>query len=132
MIYLTREELLSLNQRVILLFGGRYAPETQNILNVGAFNYLLEFVEAQEIFGQSVHPSIFHVASEYCFHIINDHIFEDGCKRTAILSGLIFLQNNGIKINTTNDQIKSLALKIEDKTINKDAIIIWLQEHAEV
>ena len=46
--------------------------------------------------GQYVHETIWDMASAYLYHIVRNHPFLDGNKRTGFVSALVFLELNGI------------------------------------
>ena len=50
------------------------------------------------MFGKHLHPTIYDKAAAYLFHIIQNHPFNDGNKRTGALTTIFFLEENGIKI----------------------------------
>ena len=55
------------------------------------------------IFGQQLYPDIFHQAGSYLFHIVKNHVFNDGNKRTGLCCALTFLEWNGYKIKPLNE-----------------------------
>lgn len=54
-------------------------------------------IPAIACFGVELHPSLYDKAAAYLFHIVKNHPFVDGNKRTAITATLIFLLDNGEK-----------------------------------
>jgi len=97
MIYLTKDQIISINKDMIMSFGGAYYEGICNIKNDNSFGYILS-APNQEIFGVERYPSIFDKAAAYLFYIIKDHIFCDGNKRTGMLAAFTFLDINGIEI----------------------------------
>jgi len=51
--------------------------------------------------GQFLHAFPFEMAAAYLFHIVNNHLFVDGNKRTGTVAALVFLDwnNEGKKPN---------------------------------
>jgi death-on-curing protein len=98
MIYLTKEQIMSINKDMVLYFGGAYYEGSCNIKNDNSFGYVLS-APNQEIFGVERHASIFNKAAAYLFYIIKDHIFCDGNKRTGMVAAFTFLDINGIEIS---------------------------------
>ncbi|MGO9177513.1 MAG: type II toxin-antitoxin system death-on-curing family toxin [Desulfobaccales bacterium] len=95
MIYLTKEEIISMNKEMISSFGGAYFEGMYNIKNDNSFEYFLS-APNQEVFGIERYPSIFDKAAAYLFYIIKDHIFCDGNKRTGMIAAFTFLEANGV------------------------------------
>ena len=98
MIYLTKEEIISINKEMIFSFGGSFYEGSCNIKNDNSFGYLLA-APNQEVFGIERYPSIFDKAAAYLFFIIKDHIFCDGNKRTGMVAAFTFLDLNGMEIS---------------------------------
>ena len=49
--------------------------------------------------GQFLHAFPFEMAAAYLFHIVNNHPFVDGNKRTGTVAALVFLDWNNIDFN---------------------------------
>jgi len=98
MIYLTREQIISINKDMILSFGGAYYKDSCNINNDNSFGFVLA-APIQEVFGVERYPGIFNKAAAYLFFIIKDHIFCDGNKRTGMVAAFTFLDLNGMEIS---------------------------------
>jgi death-on-curing protein len=95
MIYLTKEDIISINKDMISSFGGVYYEGVYNIKNDNSFEFLLT-APNQELFGVERYPTIFDKAAAYLFYIIKDHIFCDGNKRTGMIAAFTFLDINGV------------------------------------
>ena len=67
----------------------------------------------QSMYGTYLYDSIYRMAS----HLTCSHCFSDGNKRTSVLSGIRFLEMNGIHFKE-NKQIE-LSKKILDVTTHK-------------
>ncbi|MGD0971532.1 MAG: type II toxin-antitoxin system death-on-curing family toxin [Desulfobaccales bacterium] len=128
MIYLTKEQILSINKDMILSFGGAYYEGSFNIKNDNSFGFVLA-APVQEIFGVERHPSIFNKAATYLFYIIKDHIFCDGNKRTGMVAAFTFLDINGIEIRITVNwkRIVNYAERIAGCKPNIEHISKWLK-----
>lgn len=88
-VFLTLEQVLRLHERSIEHFGG-----SQGIRDRGA----LESAIAQPEMGFSgvhVHESIYDKAAAYLFHVVKNHPFIDGNKRTGFGCAEVFLRLNG-------------------------------------
>lgn len=114
--FLEVKDVLRINKKTMLQFGG-----TPGIRDRG----LLESAVAQpsmEVFGHRLHNDIFDMASAYCFHIIKNHPFVDGNKRTGLLSALTFLAMNGIAINVSHNTLYYLALEVASSDLSKEDV----------
>ena len=82
-VFLTREIVDKIHERSIASYGG-----LRGVLN----EHLLESAISQP--RQTYHyggGDLFDVAAAYAFHIVADHPYWDGNKRTGVRSALVFL-----------------------------------------
>lgn len=62
--------------------------------------------------GEFLHKDIFEMAAAYLFHIVQNHPFIDGNKRTGAAAAIIFLDMNGIEIEADEEGLVALTLKV--------------------
>jgi len=114
--FLLKEDVLGIHQKQIDRYGGIHG-----IRDMG----LLESAIAMPEFsfdGHFVHDSISLMGAAYIFHIIKNHPFLDGNKRTGIVTGLTFLRQNGLIIRWVRDQMVELAVDVATSKITKEEI----------
>jgi len=80
--------------------------------------------------GAFLHKDLFHMAAAYLYHIVQNHPFVDGNKRTGTASALVFLDLNGIELEVDDDDLADLTLSVAQGTTDKPAIASFLQQHA--
>ena len=80
--------------------------------------------------GKYLHKFPFEMAAAYLFHIIQDHPFVDGNKRTGLATCLYFLGLHGIEIETDPDRLERFVMSIAAGEIQKPEIARFLQEHS--
>lgn len=98
------------------MFGG-----SAELRDLGLLEFALNMPMA--IFGQYyLHDNLFKMADAYLFHLIKNHAFVDGNKRTAIVVCLTVLKANDVKFKATQDQIFDLAIGVATSTIPKEEI----------
>lgn len=126
--YLTRDEIIFINQEVLTQTGGKQA--TGFILNEGSFDYLVE-APKMILFQKELYQTLLEKAAIYAFNIINNHIFLDGNKRTGLLSAFTFLQRNGILFSpeVTDDHIVDLGFGLASGEYGYDYLIRWLKDY---
>lgn len=78
--------------------------------------------------GEYLHPDIPAMAAAYTFHVCQAHAFHDGNKRCAVLSGLIFLDNNGYEVIACDDDIITLGLGVANGRLDKSDTTIWMRK----
>jgi death-on-curing protein len=74
--------------------------------------------------GRYFHSDVFTMAAAYFFHIISNHAFVDGNKRTGVIASLTFLGLNGHPIRKPSDRLYELAMDVAcgKRTVGKDTI----------
>jgi len=72
--------------------------------------------------GEFLHPDLWSMGSAYIFHISENHPFLDGNKRTALVSGLIFLYINGIVIIDKNELLYPMMISVASGKSSKTEI----------
>lgn len=79
--------------------------------------------------GRYLHESLFEMAAAYLFHLVRNHPFVDGNKRTAVVSALIFLEFNNIKIRADVDEFERIVILAASGKVGKDEIAAFLIEN---
>jgi death-on-curing protein len=70
------------------------------------------------------------MAGAYLFHIVKNHPFIDGNKRTGLLAALVFLDLNGIDLDRPSDALYALTMGVADGRIDKTAVAAELERIA--
>jgi death-on-curing protein len=76
-----------------------------------------------------LHVFPFEMAAAYMFHLIQDHPFIDGNKRTGLATCLYFLGMNGKEIEVAPDDLERFVRSVAEGTVQKSEIARFLQEH---
>ncbi|PKL14971.1 MAG: type II toxin-antitoxin system death-on-curing family toxin, partial [Spirochaetae bacterium HGW-Spirochaetae-5] len=114
--FLTLAEAIEIHKNQIELYGGDYGVRDYNLLNSAIY------------FPQSTFDStfllenLFDMAAAYIYHISQNHPFIDGNKRAALVSGLVFLDFNGIEINDPDGLLYKMMMKVAEGRSSKDDI----------
>ena len=95
--YITFEYVLEIHDKLVEEYGGR-----KGILNEGLLRSALEMPKAR-FDEQDLHRTVFDKASAYLFHIIKNHPFVDGNKRTGYTLMRLFLLHEGLDIVASED-----------------------------
>lgn len=103
--YLRKEDVILINRLTLERHGGNFVPPF-NLLNENPLDYLIEAVEAK-MYNSELYPEIQDKAGLYMFSIINNHVFQDGNKRTGLESALLFLKLNGWELKEQLTKLKS-------------------------
>jgi death-on-curing protein len=76
--------------------------------------------------GEHLHPSRQEQAAAYLFHLVRNHPFVDGNKRTGLGCCLTFLRLNGIRIRATDDELVDLVVGVAEGTRSKADVAVFL------
>lgn len=76
-----------------------------------------------------MHDTLSLQAAAYMFHLIKNHAFIDGNKRTGYTTASLFFQVNGFKLTFTEKAIINLALGVAASTMNKRQIARIFEQH---
>ena len=122
--FLDVEDVLTLHTDQVNLYGGG-----QGVRDLG----LLESAVAQPqaaYAGQYLHHGLFEMASAYLFHIVQNHPFLDGNKRTGAVAALVFLDLNGIEIEAPTGSLYDLTISVATGQAGKAEIAEFFRSHA--
>ena len=122
--FLSLEDVLTLHCEQVELYGGHHG-----VRDIG----LLESAVAQPqagIGGEYFHSEIFEMAAAYMFHIVRNHPFFDGNKRTGAVAALVFLDLNGVTINAPKGSLYDLTISVATGQAGKDEIAAFFRSNA--
>lgn len=123
-LFLTLDEVLSLHEEQIRLFGGSSGVRETNLLLSAIGNVEATF---GEVF---LHETIFEMAAAYLYGICRNHPFVDGNKRSAVAAALTFLDMNGIEVDAEENEFYDLVIGVAEGRVSKAAIAVFLEDHA--
>jgi len=102
-------------------FGG--SPGTRD---PGAIESALARPRNLIVYGE---PDLCDLAAAYTAGLCQDHGFIDGNKRTAFLTGFVFLYENGYTIMAEQAEVIAAMLSLADHTLDEAGYAAWLREH---
>lgn len=114
--FLEVDDVLDLHLQQLARFGGASGLRDRG---------LLESAVAQPQMtadGEFIHPDVFAMAAAYLFHIVRNHAFVDGNKRTGLLACLVFLDLNDHPLEHDTDGLYRLTLGVADGSINRPEV----------
>jgi len=66
-----------------------------------------------------LYPSLAEKAAVYLFHLVKNHPFLDGNKRTAAVATRVFLRINGISFNPEEQDYEAILIGLARCDVNK-------------
>lgn len=122
--FLTLDEVLSLHEEQLRLFGGSSGIRQLDLLQSAMGNVEATF---GEIF---LHETIFEMAAAYLYGICRNHPFVDGNKRTATAAALAFLRMNDIRVHASEDDFYDLVIGVAEARVSKAAVAVFLEKNS--
>ena len=123
MIILTLEQLLEIHSLAIDTTGG-----SAGIRDLGRLEAAIA-TQTQNVFGEELYSSIVDKATALIRAIIADHPFVEGNKRTAMLTGITFLEINSLSFVAKPGEIEDFAVNIATEHLDIPLISAWLNKH---
>lgn len=129
--YVNKRMIVVINRMCTEMTGGFSASRTN--LRPGASLGFVERIFYNDMFGQPLYVDIYEQAAAYLFHVIKDHVFVDGNKRTGLASAVTFLQMNQVAFapfdeDAVFDFVISVAAGPNDPGIQVPRIAAWFRE----
>lgn len=110
--YLTVKDIVKINAKLITKVS---AGELIGIKDAAALDMAVNQPQ-QEVFGEALYPTIYDKASILAINLAKRHPFQNGNKRTALVSMITFLMMNGYTISFTQEDAVSFILNITTST----------------
>ncbi|MGC9455222.1 MAG: type II toxin-antitoxin system death-on-curing family toxin [Phycisphaerae bacterium] len=80
--------------------------------------------------GEFLHKDLFEMAAAYLYHIVQNHPFIDGNKRTGAAAAIIFLAMNGLELEADEEGLVDLTLAVAEGKAGKREIAEFLRRIA--
>lgn len=75
------------------------------------------------------HPDLFTLAAAYVNGILRNHPFVDANKRTAFMTGYVFLARNGKRLSAQEPEATQAILALAAKKMKEEEFATWLKEN---
>jgi death on curing protein len=120
--FLTVDEVIEIHAAMIQKQGG-----LDGIRDMGLLLSAVEMPKAA-MFGEYLHKTLCDKAATYLFHIICNHAFLDGNKRTGSAAALIFLDMNNVELNLDEREYEELVVKVAQSKMRKEEISAFFEK----
>ena len=131
-IFLTFDNALLIHEDQIRRYGGSPGIRDEGLLHSALAQPNAGF---ESIY---LHDNIPSQTSAYLFHIVKNHPFIDGNKRTGLACSLIFLDINGfnlseeldiLNLKTKKTPLEEIVLKVASGKMSKEELISFLKNY---
>lgn len=114
--FLTLDDVLRIHENSIQLYGGASGIRDEGLLQSA-------LAMPQSGFGgQYLHGDLFEMAGAYLFHLVKNHPFVDGNKRTGATTALVFLIMNGYELVVDEEVLEKLVLDVASGQLEKEPL----------
>ena len=121
--FLELSDVMQIHMNLIANYGGANDIRDSNLLESAIEQPRASFG------GTYLHAFPFEMAAAYLFHIVMNHPFVDGNKRTGTAAALVFLDINGISVEAIRGQLADLTLNVATGNIGKREITSFFETH---
>ena len=122
-IFLTISEVLEIHKDQIEKYGGDFGIRDMGLLQSAIA------IPAAGTYDQYFHNDIFEMAAAYLFHIVQNHPFIDGNKRTGAVAALVFLILNDINLDLNEYEFEEMVMKVAQGRIDKAEITSYFRKN---
>ncbi len=122
-VFLWLNEVLEIHRDQIERYGG-----TTGIRDIGLLQSALA-APAAGFGGGYLHEDLFAMAAAYLFHIVRNHLFVDGNKRTGAVAAVVFLVLNGIEFEADEAALEALIRAVAEGKADKAAVADFFRKH---
>lgn len=119
--FLSVQEVLEIHQDQIDRYGGGSGVRDMGLLESAIAMPAAGFGE------EYLHKDLFEMAAAYVFHIVQNHPFVDGNKRTGSLAADVFLATNGVQMHADQELFEELVLNVAEGKAGKPEIAGFLR-----
>ena len=122
--FLNLDDVLHIHQNQITLYGGDPAVRDMGLLASAIAQPQASYA------GEFLHKDLFEMAAAYLFHIVKNHPFVDGNKRTGAVSALAFLDLNEVEVQADEQRLFDTTLAVAQGHMGKPEVARFFQEIA--
>lgn len=123
--FLSIDDVLVIHHDQITHYGGSVGLRDRGSLESALAQPQMSFG------GQRLHGDLFEMAAAYLFHIVMNHPFVDGNKRTGTASALAFLFINGYDLDRSEAELANFVLSVAGGQTGKAEVAVFLRENSQ-
>ncbi len=122
--FLTLDEVLEIHRDQIKRYGGHPGIRDIELLKAAIA------MPAARFGGYYLQTDIFEMAAAYLFHIIRNHPFVDGNKRTGAVASVVFLMMNGVELQADEKSFEKIVISTAEGKTTKAEIAAYFKNNA--
>ncbi len=121
--FLTPSEALEIHAEQIDLYGGENGVRDLALLESALA------APKSGMNGEYFHADVFEMTAAYLYHIVQNHPFVDGNKRTGLACAYVFLAINGYDLDCDPDELADMVLEVAKGGMDKVGVAAFLRLH---
>lgn len=125
-VFLGLDEVIEIHTDQVQRYGGHPGIRDMELLKSA------NAMPAAGIGQTYLHTDIFEMAAAYLYHIVRNHPFLDGNKRTGAVASVVFLILNGIDVNADEDTLEQIVRSVAEGKTDKASIAHFFRNNSEV
>jgi death on curing protein len=125
-LFLSVEDVIEIHADQIRRYGG-----SVGIRDVELLHSALGMPEAG-FGGQYLHAGTCEMAAAYLYHIVQNHPFIDGNKRTGAMAAFVFLKLNDVTLVADESVFETLVVQVAQGQVGKDAIAEFFRDNSKL
>lgn len=119
--YISVNEVIRLQEKLISRYGGSYGVREYNLLESSVESVF------QTYDGVELYPTVLDKVIQVSYSLIENHSFIDGNKRIGVMVLLYLLELNGISHSLTNKDVIDIGLSIASGKMSKEDFKIFIK-----
>ncbi len=123
-LFLSLDRVVRLHASLIETYGG-----SPGLRDAGLLHSAIAVPQAS-FGGEFLHQDLFEMAAAYLYHIVENHPFIDGNKRTGAAATLVFLAMNGVSVEADEDGLVAITLRVATGEAGKSDVCAFLRSIA--
>jgi death on curing protein len=104
--FLDMDRVMRAHRSLIEAYGG-----SDGLRDAGLLHSAIAMPQAS-FGGEYLHKDLYEMAAAYLYHVVQNHPFLDGNKRTGAAAAIIFLAMNDIEIDADEEGLVELTLPV--------------------
>ncbi len=122
-LFLGLDEVVEIHRDQIERYGGDPGVRDRGLLQSAAA------MPAAGFGDDYFHADILEMAAAYLFHIVRNHPFVDGNKRTGAATALVFLMMNGIELHCGEESFEKMVRSVAGGKTDKAGVAAFFRKH---
>lgn len=121
--FLSVDDVIALHVDQIDEFGGEHGVKSMDLLESAVSQ------PRAALYEQYLHEDLPAMAAAYLFHIVQNHAFHDGNKRTGLAAALVFLEINGMTLEeSSTERLYEATLAVAQSRMKKPQLTQLLSD----